>query len=93
VLIGDALPLFRIAIVRFILPLARLERIALGMLRRFRLMMKCLRKPVGIAASRSSSRRKKNHKRAEHNHNPGNIPNLNLQAPQVLPASLPALCD
>src|ERR1700683_272142 len=78
-LIGDAVALLRIAVVRLILSVARLERIALRMLGRFRLMMECLRKPVGVAASRSSSRRKKNHKRAEHDQNLGKIPHFYLR--------------
>jgi hypothetical protein len=87
-LVRNALPLLTIAIVKFILPLARLEGIPLGMRRRFRLMMEGLRKPIGIPASRSSSRHKQNQKPRHNNHQPRKIPHRKPPSKQLRPLQL-----
>jgi hypothetical protein len=76
VFISDALALFRIAIVRFILPLAGFEGIALGTLGGFRLVMEGLGEPIGVPAGRLSSRRREDEKRGEHYQNPRTIPHF-----------------
>ena len=82
-LVRNALPLLTVAIVKFILPLARLERIALGMRGRLRLVMKCLREPVGTSRSRSSSRREKNEKRGEDDQNSRAFPHHRASRPEI----------
>lgn len=72
--IRNTLPLLRIPRVQFILPLARLEGILLGMHFRLRLMMESLTKPVGTAARSLGRRRKRHQQRRENNQNPRAIP-------------------